>query len=288
LRGWFAVAICSGYRSFELSQLKVGDVWNEETSSVYLTCTVKYVKGGLIKYQEELLGDMAPHIRERRVEEAAERIERNGRPANRERLASAAMIDYDAFRREAFKQGMTVPISHGGGFGGTGTGHGDGAPFRVPWEDIEVYAILAGHLDGRNRHDWRGILDSYKLYFLPKRTNVDIKDKWKTNKYEYMSDHQLREERDRLQALPSVREKVAAIVTFQGEQRTKSRAAFLESGSSPEFRGSGGGGGSGGASSSSSSSGAGGDARSSSSARAPKRDRECRKGCLRGQCFCLD
>ena len=150
----------------------------------------------------------------------------SGRPVNYDALRRSAQIDSTELLREAYKQGMEYPLEMQGH-----RGFRDQRQMwepRLKWQDHEVYAILAGALDGRNKHDWMGILNTYKLYFHPKRTNISVKDKWETNHFEIMQPDQLVRERDRLRCLPSVREKIAEIEQYQKQQQEVRRATWLQ------------------------------------------------------------
>jgi integrase len=99
--------------------------------------------------------------------------------------------------------------------------------FRIPFTNLEVYAILDGYHHRTSSNDWAGILRDYKDYFHPIRTSVSIKDKVRNMVLETMTDEQIAKARDHFANLPDVCEGIQRINAAREQKLRMSNELFL-------------------------------------------------------------
>ena len=98
---------------------------------------------------------------------------------------------------------------------------------RIPFTNLEVYAILDGYHHRTSSNDWAGILRDYKDYFHPIRTSVSIKDKVRNMVLETMTDEQIAKARDHFANLPDVCEGIQRINAAREQKLRMSNELFL-------------------------------------------------------------
>jgi hypothetical protein len=98
---------------------------------------------------------------------------------------------------------------------------------RIPFTNLEVYAILDGYHHRTSSNDWAGILRDYTDYFHPIRTSVSIKDKVRNMVLETMTDEQIAKARNHFANLPDVCEGIQRINAAREQKLRMSNELFL-------------------------------------------------------------